>query len=124
MKKKAYLRTIEVALAVILTFIVAYSIFPRATTPQNEADLSILPVLEQREDFRSCVISLNYSCTDVFLRNYIPSNYDFAYDITDSIETGHAGLTAKEIYTESIYISGNINLYNPKVIKLYYWRKE
>jgi hypothetical protein len=126
MKKKAYLRTIEVAIAVILTFIVAYFIFPRAATPQEENRLSVLPVLEQNPEFRDCVVTINYSCTEAFLRDYVPLNYDFVYDITEDPETGHANLPQKNIYPESVYIAGSsqINLYNPKIVKLYYWRKE
>ncbi len=124
MKKKAYLRTIEVTIAVILTFVIAYFIFPRATVPTEAPGLSILPVLEQSPEFRSCVTGLNYSCTEAFLRDYVPGNYDFTYDITEDPETAHAGLPTKKIYTESVYIAGDINLYSPKIIKLYYWRKE
>ena len=124
MKKKAYLRTIEVTIAIILTFVIAYFIFPRATVPTEYSGISILPVLEQNPEFRSCVTSLNYSCTEAFLRDYVPGNYDFAYDITEDSETAHAGLPAQGVYAESIYIAGDINLYSPKIIKLYYWRKE
>jgi len=58
------------------------------------------------------------------LRNYTPPNYDFTYDITENQNEVHANLPAKKINTESIYIAGDINLYNPKIIRLYYWRKE
>jgi len=124
MKKKAYLRTIEVAIAIIITFAVAYFIFPKTPTPQEDAMLSILPVLEQKEEFRNCVIALNYSCTESFLREYVPPNYEFSYDIVENPDTVHANLPAKRINTESVYISGNISLYSPKIIRLYYWRKE
>jgi len=124
MNKKAYLRTIEMTVAIIITFAVAYYIFPKAPTPQGEASLNILQVLEQKPEFRSCVAAIDYNCTESFLRNYTPSNYEFAYDITEDPNQGHANLPEKKINTESVYISGNINLYNPKIVKLYCWRKE
>jgi len=123
MNKKAYMHTIEVVLAVLLTFAVAYFIIPRTSTPQEAASLSILPVLEQKPEFRGCVISLNYSCVESYLRDYLPKNYDFDYDITENPETPHANLPAKSINTESIYIAGNSSVYSPKIVRLYYWRK-
>lgn len=124
MNKKAYLRTIEVTVAILMTFVVAYFIFPRSVTPSEDAKISVLSVLEQKQEFRDCVTGLNYSCTEQYLRDYVPSNYDFVYDITEDPGAGHANLPEKQIYTESLFISGNINLYSPKIIKLYYWRKE
>jgi len=124
MNKKAFLRTIEMAIAIILTIAVAYFLFPKTSTPQEEANLGILKVLEQKPEFRNCVVMLNYNCTESFLRNYTPPNYDFTYDITENQNEVHANLPAKKINTESIYIAGDINLYNPKIIRLYYWRKE
>jgi len=124
MRKKAYLRTIEVAFAVILTFIIAYFVLPRSITPQDEARISILPVLEQKPEFRNCVMAVDFNCTYALLREFVPSNYDFAFDITENPNTPHAGLPAKRINTESVYIAGNISMYSPKIVKLYYWRKD
>jgi len=124
MNRKAYLRTIEMAIAIILTFTVAYYIFPRASTPAETQNLGILSVLEQKPEFRSCVANLNYNCTESFLRNYTPSNYDFAYDITEDPNQGHSGLPSEAINAESVYMAGDKDLYNPKIVKLYYWRKE
>ena len=123
MRKKAYMRTIEVAFAIILTFVVAYFVMPRSATPQEDARISILPVLEQKPEFRNCVIAPDFNCADTLLREFVPSNYDFAFDITENPNTPHAGLPAKSINTESAYIAGNTSLYSPKIVRLYYWRK-
>lgn len=121
MNKKAFLRTVEVAVAVIITFLIAYSIFPESTTPQKTESLGILYVLEQNPDFRYCVASLNYTCVEGFFEEFLPENYEFAYDITENPEQKHANLPEKDVFSESVYITGTINLYKPKIVKLYYW---
>ncbi len=124
MNKKAFLRTVEVALAIIGTFLIAYLIFPGSSTPQETENLGILPVLEQNPAFRKCVVSLNHTCMETFFEEYLPANYDFAYDVTENPEQVHANLPDKEAFSESVYVAGTIALYNPKIIKLYYWRIE
>lgn len=123
MNKKAYLRTIEVSIAIILTFIIAYFLIPSSSIPSDIKSISILPVLEQDPGFRNCVTNYDFNCTENYLRDFVPPQYDFAFDLTQDPDFSHANLPEQDIYTESIYMSGNINLYNPKIIKLYYWRK-
>jgi len=106
MNKKAFLRTIEVTIAIIITFIVAYAIFPRASTPESAASLNILPVLEQKPEFRGCVAAMDYDCARAFLREYIPLSYDFAFDISETPSQAHANLPDKQITAESLYIAG------------------
>lgn len=124
MKKKAYLRTIEVAFAIILTFTVAYFIIPRASAPQPEPALGILAVLEKSPQFRDCAVLLNHICVEALLREHVPPNYDFDFAITEDPNQSHGNLPEKTIIAESLFISGNINLYSPRIIMLYYWRKE
>lgn len=109
MKKKAYLRTIEVTIAVIITFAVAYFIMPRASVTVDDVKISVLPTLEQNQGFRDCVMQLNYNCVNGYLRNFVPQNYDFTFDITEDPNTPHQGLPDKRISTESIYLAGTNN---------------
>jgi len=124
MNKKAYARTIEVMIAVIITFLFVYFIFPKSQTPAEEARLEVLKVLENNPTFRNCAISAEYGCVQSYLKDYVPRNYEFAFDIADNPDIFRANLPEKNINTKTLYLSGNITLYNPKFIKLYYWRIE
>ena len=124
MNRKAYLRTIEVMIATIITFLFVYFVFPKSQTPEEKIKLGVLKVLENNPDFRNCVITLSYNCTENYLNDYVPKNYGFVFDIAENPDIYRANLPEKSINTETIYIAGDINLYSPKIVKLYYWRKE
>jgi len=124
MNKKAYLRTIEVVIAVIITFAFVYFVFPRSQTPEEKVNLDVLKVLENNPGFRNCLMSDDYNCTASYLKDYVPKNYDFVFDISENPEIMRVNLPEKNINTETIYIAGNITLYSPKFLKIYYWRIE
>ena len=122
MNRKAYLRTIEVMIAILVTFLFVYYVFPKSQTPQESENLGILNVLEKSPDFRNCVIIPDYNCTESYLRSYMPKNYDFVFDISENPGVVRANLPEKNINTETVYIAGNISAYAPKIVSLYYWR--
>ncbi|MEM4336572.1 MAG: hypothetical protein QXG86_01040 [Candidatus Woesearchaeota archaeon] len=124
MKKKAYLRTIEALMAVLLTFLFVFFVFPKSQTQVNKIEFGVLSTLENEETFRNCVLIADYNCTYTFLRRHIPQNYDFVFDINDNPGMFRTNLPEKNINTETLYIAGNITFYNPKFLRIYYWRIE
>ena len=124
MNKKSFLRTIEVMIAVLITFIFIFFVFPKSQTPEEKVQLEVLKVLENSPEFRNCILGLDYNCTGDFLNDYVPKNYGFVFDISDNPDIFRANLPEKNINTETLYIAGNITSYSPKFVKLYYWRIE
>ncbi|MBW3023141.1 hypothetical protein KY308_03490 [Candidatus Woesearchaeota archaeon] len=124
MNKKSYLRTIEVMIAILVTFLFVYFVFPKSQTPQENEQITVLKVLENNPDFRNCILGVEYGCVENYLKDYVPPNYDFVFDISEDVDVFRPNLPEKNINTETIYISGNTTEYSPKLLKLYYWRKE
>ena len=86
MNKKAYTRTIEVLIAVIITMLFIYFVFPKSQTPTEQASLGILKVLENNPTFRNCAISTEYSCVKSYLKDYVPKNYEYVFDISENTD--------------------------------------
>ena len=115
--KRAYLRTLEAFLAFFITFIfVVFIVMKGIGAKPPKTQLDILPALEQRDDFRSCIYAGNASCAEGLVDPYIPAAYEFKI----SIDTPEPFKGAKDIYTETVFIASNqTNDY--KVVYLYYW---
>lgn len=117
MGKKAYMLTMEAFFAFFITFIfVVFVVLKGGLAKAPVGQLEVLPALEQRDDFRDCVNTLNTSCAEALVRPFVPATYDFRVAI--GAPTPFKG--AKDIYTETIFISSDRpNDY--KVVYLYYW---
>lgn len=124
MRKKAYLRTLEMAVAALLTFIFVSYVIPKAPTVPEEKKAQIVSVLAQNDDFKNCIVSDNFDCIEKMLDEFMPEQYEFVYDLSESPFTIRAGLPKKRIFVDSFFFSGNSSVYKPRMIKVYYWRKE
>ena len=115
--KKAYVRTLEAFIAFFITFIfVVFIVLKGIGAKPLKAELEILPALEQRDDFRSCIYAGNASCAEELVEPFVPGTYNFKI----SIDSPEPFKGAKDIYTETVFIAANqTNDYN--VVYLYYW---
>jgi len=120
--KKAYLRTLEVFFAFLATFIFVIYVVPTYVTGGIPAE-SINLLTPLANDVRDCN---NESCVESIIINFDPDfarRYDYKINISSDLNAIVTGLPRKNIYTDSVYISGNITNYEPKIIRLYYWEK-
>ena len=121
--KKAFMKTLEVAIAVVMTFVFLTVFIPQYNTAQSRLqNEAVLSVLAKNAEFRACVISENISCINSSLSMAL-EKYDYAINISKSPNDPATSLPQKRIFSESILIAGNSTLYEPKILRIYYWAK-
>lgn len=122
--KKAYLKTLEVVIAMVFTFAFVLYLMPNTQNTLEEDAKDILITLIQNEEFKTYAVNIS-SCVyknqntsinsilDVELKSYL--NYSIC-------PKGVLPVTPrKHVNVESLYLTGNITAQQNKVIKLYYW---
>ena len=122
--KKGYLRTLEVSFAVLLTISALVFVFSQPRVASDDLPpAKVLNSLEFNPDFRSCVLENNISCTSNLVNNSLSTLYrnSFSITITDYVNYIPDNLPEKRVYAESIIISGSVETYSPKIVKLFYW---
>ena len=124
MVKKAFIRTLEVLVAIVITFIFVIYIIPKNIPDQSkQEELQLLAKLSQNPDFRTCAINEDQACIKTFIDANIPKKYDYKISISKNPNDSPPELPLKQTFTDSLLISGTIEDYNPIIIKLYYWLK-
>ena len=69
--KKAYLKTLEAVIAIVLSFMFIIFFIPtKPDTQERQPDLDLINVLGQNPTFRTCVLIENYSCTNTTFEAY------------------------------------------------------
>ena len=111
------MRTIEAFFAFFITFIFVVLIVFKGISPKPlQAELEVLPALEQRDDVRDCVHASNITCLEELTDPFIPGSFEHRVSI--GAPTPFKG--AKDIYTETIFIVSN-QTDTHHVVYLYYW---
>lgn len=124
MNKKAFMKTIEAMLAVILTGVFVLYLIPQFTgTEVSEQSMVILNNLEKTPNFRNFVISttgcFNSSNVTVreFITSYLPEEYSYLLCISGIPDN----LPDEKVFLDTAFFSGNISFYSPRTVRLYYW---
>ncbi|MBI2574707.1 hypothetical protein HYV82_02370 [Candidatus Woesearchaeota archaeon] len=121
--RKAFMKTLEVAIAVVMTFVFLTVFIPQYNTAQSRLqNEDVLSVLAKNAEFRACVISENISCINSSLSGAL-EKYDYAINISKSANDRVSGLPDKRVFSESVLIAGNSTLYEPRIVRIYYWGK-
>ena len=119
--KKAYLKTVEAVIAFLLTFGLILVVQTQNTSDVRFDKIAVLSALEQKESFRTCVITDNSTCVYDEVQFVLPREYSF--NVTVSSDPYYTpDLPVKNIYADHIWISGNSTTYNPRIVRLYYWK--
>jgi len=124
MNKKAYVRTVEVFIAVLITFIFITFIIPvEQPAVRTKQEINALHLLEEYEHFRSCSMmpdeQLAENCINATISPFIPKKFDYKLSVSDKT----VELPEKQVYVESLFMAANITHYEPRIIRLYYWLK-
>ncbi|MBI3051651.1 hypothetical protein HYY74_04280 [Candidatus Woesearchaeota archaeon] len=123
MVKQGFLRTMEAAAAIVITFFFLIIFIPHQipgeTALKND---DVLTTLSKDPAFRECVTQENSTCVNDTLRPYM-QQYSYTFNVS---RTGNAQprLPEKQVISESAYIAGNDSLYSPRIIRIYYWPRE
>ena len=141
MNKKAYIRTLEAVIAIILVLVFIFMVTPKTQkiseevpVDVREAQKFILQEVLNNETLRNCVISLEppqnckqdiFSCKnlDSFIKEHIPRNYDYNCEVcSTSASCINLNLPIdKSVYADDIFITNYPN--KLRIVRLYLWRK-
>ena len=121
--KTGFVKTIEVLIAIIMSFIFLVIIMPADSLVTSTATLGVLLPYEGNNQFRNCVIAGNDGCVSGFLSSDIPAHMEYEVLITED-PNENLELPQKRISVETLYIAGNITNSSSKIVKLFYWEKE
>ena len=127
MNKRAYMMTFEAVLAIILSFLfITFIVTSRSPTEIKKQSVNLALILKDNPDFRNCALASNVSCLNSSLELHYPDfTKVFAYDfnITTDPKLPPPELPSKDIFVESLFITGNNTYSYPRVVRLYYWEK-
>jgi hypothetical protein len=126
MVKKAYIKTIEILLVIIISTIFIFAIIPKQETLRRDDLKDILFILGENPYFRSFA-SENTGCFDSetmivsdLIEPYLPQSFNYILCIDSLPDT----LPNKDVFAESFFFSGNHTEVQKKVLRLYYWAKD
>ncbi len=121
--KKAFIKTVEILLVIIITTIFVLSIASRQAENKPSERISVLNKLEKDSGFRGFVME-NSGCynsasleINYLIAGYLPDNYDYLFCISEKSES----LPQKEVYLDTLFFAGNITDIRFKTLRLYYW---
>lgn len=125
MKKKGYLKTIEVVLAAVITSIFLLYIMPQFTGSEDQNEgFEILKEIRSDEDLRGFVLT-NIGCynstesntLNTKIQEHLPESYSYVICIDDI----YSDFVGDRLFIDSIYIASNLSIYKPRILRLYYW---
>ncbi|MFH0876214.1 MAG: hypothetical protein V1859_09830 [archaeon] len=128
MNKKAYLKTIEVIAAAIITTVFLLVFIPQQSALNApEYGPQALDKLTKSNYFRNyaterfgCIYSNETSAIAQLVSNYVGPDYDFTLCI------GYKGniIASQGVFVDSYFLAGNETNYSPKTLWLYTWVKK
>jgi len=124
MVKKAYMKTIEMLLVMVVSTIFLLVILPKQNYRDNMQKESYLIHLEKDETFRdfitdntACYNSTPKNTITVLVDRHVPKEFDY----TICIDKTPTILPKKDIFIDSLVIAGNYSQTDFKIVRLYYW---
>jgi hypothetical protein len=124
--KKGYVRTIEAAIAIILSFLFLTFAIPTHThIITKKPDVDLLRIEQQNPSFRECTVNNNRTCLASIIQISYPDfykSYYFTIQITEDPDS-IVDLPEKEVFVDSVMIAGEGLEYNPRIVRLYSWIK-
>mgnify|MGYP005857283881 CR=1 FL=1 len=128
MRKKAYMRTFEAVLAIVISFLVLTFIM-QTSNPTETKDIrtDLSPILRDNPQFRNCALSNNISCLNNTMQLHYPDFtrvHSYKFNITTDPEDAPPSLPEEDIFAESIFIAGNNTYLHPRIVRLYYWDEQ
>ena len=133
-KKKAFIRTLEAIIAIVITFIFLVAILPlRETGITTEEKIKVLGNLIDDKTFRTGVFELEFNrCfteqdqewINNYVRNYLADGYEYRFCIYNHLRYPLIeDLPDKEVIVDSVFITKDLSDYERRIVRFYYWVK-
>ena len=105
--KKAYIRTLEALVAVLIVFLFISFVVPKHSVSEaRQENINLLEKLKDNPDFRYYIYENNETSAKGFLNDYVPNRYNFDLSIYGDANYSKTDLPDKDIYVE--YEDGHI----------------
>ncbi|MBT3720739.1 hypothetical protein HOC50_00945 [archaeon] len=120
---KAYMKTIEMLLVIVVSTIFLLSIMPKQESLLKNDLKDVLISLEDNDNFRNfclentgCFNSIN-TVIDSQIRSYLPESYEYRL----CVGATPTSIPNTEVFLETLYFVGNGTESQDKTVFLYYW---
>ncbi len=122
--KQGLLKTLEALIALFLTLTMLIVFIPRDTlTEQISEPKGFLPILRENDAFRNCVVSKNTTCINQTINDNLEDNFHFVFNLSKSASATVTGLPDVQIFSESVFITGNATNSTNTILRVFYWNK-
>jgi hypothetical protein len=130
--KKAWIRIVEAFFAILLILTVVITIQTNNlrrndyTREIYEIQTNILNIISNDLSLRRLVLDENASEISSWIdsRGKIPNSFEYQVKICDLTEICNPDTYMNEMYVSERVISSTLEEYNPKIVKLFMWRKD
>ncbi len=123
MDKRAFMKTMEAFLAIIIVFTFVIFFMPRDFRTSGDQSVYRLQHLERDDVFRDCVMERNESCISSIIEDVFEGGYSFDFALYEFSEpaTEYDGDNVN-VYTW--FFAGTHERFSPIHFKLFYWDKD
>ncbi len=122
--KDGLLKTLEALMALFLTMTMLIVFIPReSVTDQVSEPTGFLPILRENDAFRGCVVAKNTTCINQTIDDNLEDNFNFIFNLSESASAKVGGLPDVQIFSESVFITGNATNSTNTILRVFYWNK-
>ncbi len=132
MVKKAFMKTVEIMLVIVITTIFMLVIIPQGSTNIIKEREPYLIYLQELPEFRNfvsnndgCFDSGESNTVDNLIRRYLPDEYYYTLCLNARMQSSNYlfnyGTPQKEVHVDTLLFAGNYTNINIKTVRLYYW---
>lgn len=122
MVKKAFMKTVEILLVIIITTLFMTIVIPGESEQTISKQKEYLGKLENNPDFRAFVTG-NTGCFGpsemIYVQDYLSNQFDYRL----CIDAKAVDLPDTDVFVDTLFYAGNITNIDYKIVRLYYWSK-
>ncbi|MBS3133407.1 hypothetical protein J4470_04800 [Candidatus Woesearchaeota archaeon] len=121
--KKGMFKTLEALIALFMTLLFLVVFIPREAADIQTEPKGFLSILREDDGFRNCIIQKNVTCINQTIDNSLEDNFDFKLNLSEEPSTTVSGLPDVQVFSESLFITGNVTNSTTAILRVFYWNK-
>jgi len=121
--KKGIFKTLEALIALFMTMVFLVLFLPQETADIQTEPKGFLSILREDDSFRNCIIQKNTTCINQTIDKNLEDNFDFVLNLSENPSTTVSGLPDVQIFSESLFITGNVTNSTTTILRVFYWNK-